>query len=63
MTNQTPRVRVSKAIRHLGGDKQLAEFLGIHVEAIYNWKREKRTFVPDIRAYQIAAQFPELVDS
>ena len=60
MANQFPTVRLDRAKKHYGSRKALAEFLGITEEAIMNWERDKRKFLPEKRAYQVFFDAPEL---
>lgn len=57
-----PQVRLDRALEHFGGRKELAQFLGITVEAVMNWQRENRELLPELQAYRVSVAQAELVE-
>lgn len=58
-----PVVRYDRAFEHFGSYRVMAEFFGITPEAVMNWKRERRVYLPETRALQIALSIPQLVEA
>lgn len=62
MNNKIPKVRLDRAMKHYGGRKQLAEFLGISQEAIMNMQRQGKIYLPSTRAFQVYLDKPDLAE-
>lgn len=60
--SKIPKIKLDKCIKRFGGIPALADFLGISCEAIYNRQREGRKYLPSTRAFQVAAEHPDLVE-
>ena len=58
MANSKIKVRTDRAVSQFGGVPALANHLGVTREAVYQWGE----YVPEVRAYQLRDEFPELVE-
>lgn len=62
MKSKIPKIKLTKCLKKFGGVHELADFLGISCEAIYNWQRYEMKYIPSVRAFQVAAEHPDLVE-